>query len=792
MKNKLLLLLVCLLIIPSVFAGSVKRDITENIYGGSAVTSVSSGGSVKVFLTVSDLGTAKAYSFDEIYPSGWTVLDKGELDSSTPGHLKMIVITNPTVKTYTYTLQAPAGVSAGDVSFGGTYMFQGGAVTPIAGVNKLTVVPAGPVCGNIIVESGEECDDNNKNNGDGCSSDCKLECHLENWQKCKAVFPASMWDYPFSVAVSESYNYRITYTGTKLDLKNQQKNPISSGVSPNPYIYGAVNSVGVVYLPSGKSIALVRLADNIVNSMSVPVLNLVQFIKLDSTSLTSQSLSLADNGAVMFQIDNGDYYLLDVVNGVISITDKTTNGNSLTADAFSATNNILVKKDTTGVVFTSKTYVNNLPDLTIKDVQLKSVDKKQQTATIDVLVNSVNGKSLTQKVNVVLAIKNIEKNTFTPTTLSLSTIADLNAGAVVTFSNVPFDYSQGEIQWKASVNDEKVFIEPDYSNNIKIGGASLTSWPAFCGDGEYDGGEGCDDGNKIDGDGCSSLCKAETGSQCTNNYGQKSICTLAPKTYDCNLNDWPVCSLSFSSGDSKTLKVESLELNLQYGNAINGAYQFSLKSAQPQVMLNGYNTFLLSPETHEGIALSFEKSENGKDFFTVTRYKVIDDKVGLDTIGGISIPAIQKEAPYLVFLGSNVYKIVLNKFPGNPTATFSVLKKDSGTWTGPAIGKVDEEINVGMEGFSVKIDSNQQKIFFYKKDDDGDLILNGVDNCVSTKKGKKVSSDGCMFGDRNHDNVVDSKDVIVIKNNPSKFWSEFNGDLKKLNEYLQKMAGNWG
>lgn len=40
-----------------------------------------------------------------------------------------------------------------------------------------TLVPGGgtPVCGNGVVESGEQCDDNNTNSGDGCSSTCQIE-----------------------------------------------------------------------------------------------------------------------------------------------------------------------------------------------------------------------------------------------------------------------------------------------------------------------------------------------------------------------------------------------------------------------------------------------------------------------------------------------------------------------------------------------------------------------------------------------------------------------------------------
>ncbi|WP_338046387.1 hypothetical protein [Polyangium spumosum] len=51
------------------------------------------------------------------------------------------------------------------------------------------------------------------------------------------------------------------------------------------------------------------------------------------------------------------------------------------------------------------------------------------------------------------------------------------------------------------------------------GGAAQT-----CGDGVVDPGEGCDDGNDVDGDGCTS-CVVEVCYTCTNNVGAPSICT---------------------------------------------------------------------------------------------------------------------------------------------------------------------------------------------------------------------------------------------------------------------------
>ena len=42
--------------------------------------------------------------------------------------------------------------------------------------------PITPCCGNTVVEAGEQCDDGNTNNGDGCSSTCQIESTCGGWQ----------------------------------------------------------------------------------------------------------------------------------------------------------------------------------------------------------------------------------------------------------------------------------------------------------------------------------------------------------------------------------------------------------------------------------------------------------------------------------------------------------------------------------------------------------------------------------------------------------------------------------
>ncbi len=60
------------------------------------------------------------------------------------------------------------------------------------------------------------------------------------------------------------------------------------------------------------------------------------------------------------------------------------------------------------------------------------------------------------------------------------------------------------------------------SFRIEAGCAGITGAVALCGNGILDPGEDCDDGNSLDGDGCSATCSIESGWSCS---GQPSSCT---------------------------------------------------------------------------------------------------------------------------------------------------------------------------------------------------------------------------------------------------------------------------
>lgn len=62
--------------------------------------------------------------------------------------------------------------------------------------------------------------------------------------------------------------------------------------------------------------------------------------------------------------------------------------------------------------------------------------------------------------------------------------------------------------------------ECDDGNNVDGDGCSATcTIDPYCGDGNVDQGESCDDGNNVDGDGCSAVCTIESGGEgCTPGY----------------------------------------------------------------------------------------------------------------------------------------------------------------------------------------------------------------------------------------------------------------------------------
>jgi len=91
-------------------------------------------------------------------------------------------------------LTAGKGGKGGSAGHGGTAGKAGSAGSSGTGIiteggasGSGGEAPMGPVCGNNIVEMGEECDDGNTKSGDGCTADCKSGCEVCEKTYCKAM-----------------------------------------------------------------------------------------------------------------------------------------------------------------------------------------------------------------------------------------------------------------------------------------------------------------------------------------------------------------------------------------------------------------------------------------------------------------------------------------------------------------------------------------------------------------------------------------------------------------------------
>jgi cysteine-rich repeat protein len=92
------------------------------------------------------------------------------------------------------------------------------------GMPDIAPGPSGNPCGNGILDPGEQCDDGNLINGDGCSATCELEgggegCTPGFWKNPKRIV---LWPAPYTPAVMFSAVFEDAFPGmTLLDVLKQ-------------------------------------------------------------------------------------------------------------------------------------------------------------------------------------------------------------------------------------------------------------------------------------------------------------------------------------------------------------------------------------------------------------------------------------------------------------------------------------------------------------------------------------------------------------------------------------------
>jgi hypothetical protein len=96
---------------------------TSSIIRGLSADILTDGETLEVTLKVNP-EKAAFYSIDEIYPSGWTVIDKGGLDDAHAGHLKVVVLDPAkSENVFIYRISPPA--ISGTYDFSGIYQMDG-------------------------------------------------------------------------------------------------------------------------------------------------------------------------------------------------------------------------------------------------------------------------------------------------------------------------------------------------------------------------------------------------------------------------------------------------------------------------------------------------------------------------------------------------------------------------------------------------------------------------------------------------------------------------------------------
>ena len=173
MKIKLVIAVIWIFIIliPAVLAGTVTRSFSSTTVDQNEQIVIS------LIVDVDETIPEQFYAVDDIYPSGWTIIDEGLLDIQESGHAKGANVTMPQESTdpvpditYTYTIQSPS--STGTYTWSGNYMFEGmSSEQNIGGQTQVTVssgcVPVTEVCDGIDNSCDTNIDEGCDDDGDG-------------------------------------------------------------------------------------------------------------------------------------------------------------------------------------------------------------------------------------------------------------------------------------------------------------------------------------------------------------------------------------------------------------------------------------------------------------------------------------------------------------------------------------------------------------------------------------------------------------------------------------------------
>lgn len=390
--------------------------------------------------------------------------------------------------------------------------------------------PTAQTCGNRKVEPGEECDDGNKANGDGCSSTCKRE----------SGGPGDLCSNAIDVPLAHddgSTLYTASVSGSTAALFNHYAATCGGG--------SGADAVYKVTSPTiGRAVVKVTAAFPAVISARTGCEDIKTELAckdttVSTTGATEIGFPIFANAPVFVTVDGfggskGDF-LLDIQvqtafcgNGQAEYPETCDDGNTTDGDGCSA-QCALEDAATTSLcpgmgyrVTTTASFAGDTSTLSHGAGNATACGPSGTTT------NSGAGP------NALYAI--------TPTVtgaLKLDLLANYPNALLhvrrecVNSASSPAAPSDSQVDCAAAVEpltplsrtipvfaEQTIYAFVDSSATANAGLFTLnaTLIAAACGNGVVDGGEDCDDGNGTDGDGCSATCKVE----------------VAPESYACN------------------------------------------------------------------------------------------------------------------------------------------------------------------------------------------------------------------------------------------------------------------
>ncbi len=320
------------------------------------------------------------------------------------------------------------------------------------------------VCGNGVLETGEECDDGNNIDGDGCAS----VCQIEKLFKFEMSVNSKEW---IIVKIDDPIVWRQA-----LDDLNGARTLIVSGTVTAGN--GGFNNLWSWHLDP-LSIVLGNSFIEVCDGMPSWVENnLAQWLGKTYCPWSSRVVSVSLNPPPACTDFDGDGWNLDAV-GVCGIVADCDDNNANVNPGASEVCTDGIDNDCNGLI-DAQDGICQLPIVTII-----SPNENEILTSSSVRVEYTKEGNLAGVDHVHLQLDGFNEET------------DLENDGVHVFSGV----NDGRHSVKAYMSD--------VSDNL-IGDIDIVNFDVkLCGNGIPEAGEGCDDGNLIDGDGCSASCTVE-------------------------------------------------------------------------------------------------------------------------------------------------------------------------------------------------------------------------------------------------------------------------------------------